>query len=44
MFEIQFHDVSGQGSTRVSYDYPQGQGGYANILPTQDLVDEFEDF
>ncbi len=42
IFEIQFHDIANQGSSRVANDYPQGQGGYANILPTQDLVDEFE--
>lgn len=42
LFEIQFADIAGQGSSRVVNDYPQGQGGYANLLPAQDLVDEFE--
>ncbi len=42
LFEIQFADLSGLGTSRIVNDYPQGQGGFANILPTQDLVDEFE--
>ncbi len=44
LFEIQFADLAGQGSDRVANDYPQGQGGFSNILPTQDLVDEFETY
>lgn len=43
IFEVQLADIPGQGSSRIRNDYPQGQGGYANLLPTQDLVDEFED-
>lgn len=42
IFEIQYYDVENFGSSRVANDYPQGQGGYANLLPTQDLVDVFE--
>lgn len=42
IFEIQYYDVESFGSSRVANDYPQGQGGYANLLPTQDLVDVFE--
>lgn len=44
LFEIQFADIVGQGSSRVVNDYPQGQGGYANLLPAQDLVNAFEDY
>lgn len=44
IFEIQFSDLSGQGTSRITNDYPQGQGGYANLLPTQNLVDAFEDY
>jgi len=42
IFEVQFADLANQGSTRMTNNYPQGQGGYANLLPTQDLVDEYE--
>ncbi len=42
IFEIQYADLTGQGSARVENDYPQGQGGFSNLLPTQDLVDAFE--
>lgn len=42
IFEVQFADLTNQGSTRMVNNYPQGQGGYANLLPTQDLVDEYE--
>jgi len=42
VFEIQYADITGQGSARVENDYPQGQGGFSNLLPTQDLVDAFE--
>lgn len=44
IFEVQLADLSGQGSSRIQNDYPQGQGGFANLLPTQDIVDEFEDY
>ncbi len=44
IFEIQFADLSGQGTSRITNDYPQGQGGYANLLPTQSLVDAFENY
>jgi starch-binding outer membrane protein, SusD/RagB family len=44
LFEIQFADIAGQGSDRVVNDYPQGQGGFANLLPSQTLVDAFEDY
>lgn len=42
IFEIQYADQPGQGSARVENDYPQGQGGFSNLLPTQDLVNAFE--
>ncbi len=42
IFEVQFADLINQGSVRMVNNYPQGQGGYANLLPTQDLVDEYE--
>src|SRR5690606_12401143 len=42
IFEVQFADLNDQGSVRMVNNYPQGQGGYANLLPTQDLVDEYE--
>jgi len=42
IFEIQFADLPGQGTARITNDYPQGQGGFANLLPTQKLVDAFE--
>src|SRR5690606_29073570 len=44
IFEIQYYDVESYGSSRVANDYPQGQGGYANLLPTQDLIDVFESY
>jgi hypothetical protein len=44
IFEIQFADISGQGTSRITNDYPQGQGGFANLLPTQSLVNEFETY
>jgi hypothetical protein len=44
IFEVQLANLAGQGSSRIQNDYPQGQGGFANLLPTQDLVDEFEDY
>lgn len=42
IFEIQFADIAGQGSDREVNDYPQGQGGFSNLLPTQALVNAFE--
>lgn len=42
IFEIQYADLTGQGTARIGNDYPQGQGGYANLLPTQTLVNDFE--
>jgi hypothetical protein len=42
IFEIQYADITGQGSDRIENDYPQGQGGFSNLLPTQELVDAFE--
>jgi len=44
IFEIQYADLADQGSDRVANDYPQGQGGYANLLPTDDLVNAFETY
>lgn len=44
IFEIQFADIAGQGTARITNDYPQGQGGFANLLPTKSLVDEFETY
>lgn len=44
IFEVQFADLADQGTTRLVNNYPQGQGGFANLLPTQELVDEFEEF
>jgi len=44
IFEIQYADITGQGSDRIENDYPQGQGGFSNLLPTQDLVNEFESY
>lgn len=42
ILEVQFEDLPGQGTSRMVNDYPQGQGGFANLLPTRDLVDTFE--
>ncbi len=56
IFEVQYQKVGGnawattdganndEGQLRGNLNYPQGKGGYANLLPTQDLVDEFEDY
>ena len=44
LLEIQFADIAGQGSSREANDYPQGQGGFSNLLPSQDLVNEFETY
>lgn len=43
IFEIQYEDILDQGSSRIANDYPQGQGGFANLLPTDVLVEEYED-
>jgi hypothetical protein len=42
IFEIQYADITGQGTVRVENDYPQGQGGFSNLLPTQALVNAYE--
>ncbi|MDR8393573.1 RagB/SusD family nutrient uptake outer membrane protein [Aliifodinibius sp. S!AR15-10] len=54
IFEVQYRDVGGnawatqdaatsnEGNLRLYLNLPQGRGGFANLLPTQDLVDEFE--
>src|SRR5690606_31974442 len=42
IFEVQFADLANQGNVRMVNNYPQGQGGYANLLPTQDLIDAYE--
>lgn len=44
IFEVQFADIINQGTSRIANDYPQGQGGYANLLPTRDLVEEYENY
>lgn len=44
ILEIQYEDISNQGTSRVANDYPQGQGGYANLLPTSDLVNAYEHY
>lgn len=44
IFEIQFVDLPGQGTARITNDYPQGQGGFANLLPSQSLVNAFESY
>lgn len=43
LFEVQLADLPDQGSSRMRNDYPQGQGGFANLLPTQSIVDAFEE-
>lgn len=54
VFEVQYQDVGGNGwagtdgasnneaNLRMRLNLPQGRGGFGNLLPTQDLVDEFE--
>lgn len=42
IFEVQYADFINQGTSRIANDYPQGQGGYANLLPTGDLVNAYE--
>lgn len=44
IFEVQFVDLPGQGTARITNDYAQGQGGFANLLPSQALVDAFENY
>ena len=44
IFDIQYADLTGQGTVRIQNDYPQGQGGFSNLLPTQELVDAFENY
>jgi hypothetical protein len=45
IFEIQFAEVGegDVGTLRVSYNNPQVNGGFGNNLPTQTIVDAFED-
>lgn len=45
VFEIQFAEVGegDVGTLRVSYNNPQVNGGFGNNLPTQTIVDAFED-
>ena len=55
VFELQYLDVGGNGwaeedgpnanesSVRANLNLPNGYGGFGNHLPTQDLVDEFEE-
>lgn len=55
IFEVQYANVGGgawaatdgadnnEGNLRVILNYPNGRGGYGNILPTQSLVNEYED-
>lgn len=56
VFEVQYQNVGGgawggtdaatlnETNLRMSLNLPQGRGGYGNHLPTQDLVNEFEDW
>jgi len=56
IFEVQYLDVGGnpwnnadaagnnESNLRLRLNLPNGRGGFGNILPRQDLVDEFEDF
>lgn len=55
VFEVQYHDVGGnawsnqdgpgsnESTLRDRLSLPNGQGGFGNLLPTQDLVDAFEE-
>lgn len=55
IFEVQYQNVGGsawastdaannnEGNLRAILNYPNGHGGFGNILPTQNIVDEFED-
>lgn len=55
IFEVQYENVGGgawaatdaasnnEGNLRLVLNYPNGRGGFGNILPTQNLVNEFED-
>ena len=54
IFEVQYASTGGgawagndgpgnsEGNLRLRLNLPQGRGGFANLLPTQDLVDEYE--
>lgn len=44
ILEVQFADLPSQGTARITNDYPQGQGGFANLLPSQSLIDAFENY
>jgi len=55
VFEVQYTDVGGGGwatidgaganetTLRERLNYPNGRGGFGNLLPTQEIVDEFEE-
>ncbi len=55
IFEVQYADVGGNGwagadaannneaNLRERLNLPQGRGGFGNILPTEDFVNEFEE-
>ena len=55
IFEVQFHDIGGspwagqdaananESTLRERLNYPNGRGGFGNLLPTQSIVDEFEE-
>ncbi|MFH5834272.1 RagB/SusD family nutrient uptake outer membrane protein [Halalkalibaculum sp. DA384] len=56
IFEVQYANVGGstwsgqdgpgvnESNLRLRLNLPQGHGGFANLLPTQDHVDEYEDY
>lgn len=56
IFEVQYADFGGsiwagtdaagsnETNLRAALNYPVGHGGNGNLIPTQDLVDEFEDY
>jgi len=55
IFEVQYQDIGGGGwagqdgananetTLRERLNYPNGKGGFGNLLPTQSIVDEFEE-
>ncbi|MDR8394627.1 RagB/SusD family nutrient uptake outer membrane protein [Aliifodinibius sp. S!AR15-10] len=44
IFEVQYSTAPGEDNTRLDYNLPQGQGGWGNRIPEQNIVDEFEDY
>lgn len=56
IFEVQYADIGGgtwsgqdgpgvnESNLRLRLNLPQGRGGFANLLPTQDHVDEYEEY